>query len=1024
MMNAVQSVSPYDEKKVASVKPRREPLFCAIKNGVMGVVGLMSGMLFAGQAYQVETHRYGTYDRNDPSTATIVPKTSTLAFPGITVQCIQDGKFDVYGIFAGSGADRRGAEVPGQFLQFCDKNGDGASDYAVVGMTLCDKTADATDYKYVKCVVVELADGEGGVWAKALTARYVDYDKYAPQKQFATLSANGAVTYVGTGNDSLLAGGYAEKYYAVGALTLTKLVPTDAPMLAFEGITLEDLRGYGFTGRAGGFAISPSAKGTLANGYNTRVIETDGVATKIITELQVVEDQYVKCAVVELTDGEGGVYMKNLAGRYTTVSAGGLGFRFVNDDLTYAGSSAAAAGSFVVSGYGMYELTAVPPPESVYLVLDRSKTWSELVAGVALGNRETQLTVEVTTENAVLTLDRNLDRSKIAFVAGVGLPSDAVAAVVPEDGVSCNFDALDVAANLKVGLTLAEGISVRSEVMLNEGSKLQLAGVGTLEATLHGMGGVEVVGGTVTLSAADSDYVGGTLVKAGATLKSGTGCTVPMGVIIGPFGAATDANRILVEDGGHVDFAGEAGLNYFFDFGTDDALLNSGTKFTQVSSQLQGIRLTDDVTLGAENRYSLVTRDYLRAGAIDLNGHSLVKTGSDAFYIWSAGVTIAGSDESVFRVAEGSLNVGAGIVDGSATVELGEGTELTLSSGGVSCKLRADGAATVRKITADEAKVSFDTANTGLVCQVEAGTLRTVGNILRSAGAVYAFNEAGETQRNISINVANGATFDFNGYGDLNAAVTIAGRGDVANNAQFPGALMNSRSEMGTMKSQMTQLTLADDATIGGTTTFGLLAPNYGLTRLELGGHTLTVAKADDILLVNTDVRGTGTIAVEGGCLNYNREIPVALSAEYGVTIGAKGMLLVGDGLELTLARLENNGVIGASTGSIKVTDTVTAGFGAVPRLTLADGATIRITDVNRPLTVTESYSAAGTITIDCEGMVTEKTANKPLLVLPAGAATGTAVYRAINVPAKFSVRIRHGIPTMSPLKGLVVYVK
>ena len=76
---------------------------------LMAVLGMGAGMCWAseGTTYRMATYTLGVYDRNTPQNSTVVPTTATLAFAGMTLQELLEGKYSVYGNACGSGATKK-----------------------------------------------------------------------------------------------------------------------------------------------------------------------------------------------------------------------------------------------------------------------------------------------------------------------------------------------------------------------------------------------------------------------------------------------------------------------------------------------------------------------------------------------------------------------------------------------------------------------------------------------------------------------------------------------------------------------------------------------------------------------------------------------------------------------------------------------------------------------------------------------------------------------------------------------------
>jgi len=207
---------------------------------------------------------------------------------------------------------------------------------------------------YTKGVIVQLTkDSNNRVVAKALGARYISGNNAT--YQFVTMDADGTVKM--NGNTMGVANSITASGYGVAGLSATKTVPTAAPGLMFPNCTVEEIRNHHFSGMATGAWMAGNA-GNLMQGYNQKVFETGGVATKIRVEMQIDDRGTIKCAIIELTDGEGGVYAKNVAARYVS---GSLGYAFVNASGGYVGNNASPADGFA-DGYGVMALAATEQP--------------------------------------------------------------------------------------------------------------------------------------------------------------------------------------------------------------------------------------------------------------------------------------------------------------------------------------------------------------------------------------------------------------------------------------------------------------------------------------------------------------------------------------------------------------------------------------------------------------------------------------------------------------------------------------
>jgi hypothetical protein len=155
-------------------------------------------------------------------------------------------------------------------------------------------------------------------------------------------------------------------------------------------------------------------------------------------------------------------------------------------------------------------------------------------------------------------------------------------------------------------------------------------------------------------------------------------------------------------------------------------------------------------------------------------------------------------------------------------------------------------------------------------------------------------------------------------------------------------------------------LSLEGDATVTHYRTFGLRGPGHGETILNLGTYTLTLDSNGgnrDFLLDNTTISGTGTLFVKNGTLY------VTMSASVGevctVSIGSGAGLNLGQ--SLTVGNFVNNGSI-SGNATLTVLGELAPG-NPVPKLTLADGATIKATGTAQ--VVSTAFSASSTIMVD-----------------------------------------------------------
>jgi hypothetical protein len=266
------------------------------------------------------------------------------------------------------------------------------------------------------------------------------------------------------------------------------------------------------------------------------------------------------------------------------------------------------------------------------------------------------------------------------------------------------------------------------------------------------------------------------------------------------------------------------------------------------------------------------------------------------------------------------------------------------------------------------------------------------------------------------VDVKSGATFDFNGIPDISTCVRLAANATVA----------NTGGDISYNNMQMVQLMLTGDASAKAVGTFGLLSPGYGESRLELNGHTLTLVGTNKFWMCNTKVLGSGTLVVAtNGILQVTR---ASGGADWTLTVDVGGELI--DNAALSVRNFVNNGTMtGNNNGILTVTGTLTTG-NAIPKLTLANGATVKMSGTNAVQSVTTAFSASGTITIDASAIskADGNAAKKmPILSMPSLPANVTwNLYDPLAGNRSLSAKTEggRGVLYLKASTGLVVIVR
>lgn len=266
----------------------------------------------------------GAYDPDNPQDFTpVVSNKTTLVFKGMTLRELKsflDGGYEVVAQTIGSYMATGRSLVPLYNAEAYPSSGEPVK---IIGDFA------AKDGNYAKAVVVELTNGDDGVHARWLAARFQNDTNPSSFKPFAIDQSSGEVTYSGSTPNY---GGYSDRWgvngdgsgYGAASLRCIKFVPTDSPALLYEGVTLSDVENcdfYAYLG--GGYRCTGAA---ARDGSNVNVVFTSCGGDKSVT--------------VVLSAGADGVNAQA-----TAAMDGGVATNVV--------------GSIGQSGIGIYGITAV-----------------------------------------------------------------------------------------------------------------------------------------------------------------------------------------------------------------------------------------------------------------------------------------------------------------------------------------------------------------------------------------------------------------------------------------------------------------------------------------------------------------------------------------------------------------------------------------------------------------------------------------------------------------------------------------
>lgn len=1004
---------------------------------------LYASVLFAdAPTYRMPTYTLGTLERRADNSmyatdkSTPVPSTATLAFRGLKLADLADGAWCLYGFACGGFVNPSFRGYPAGTMFFQEHRNGSVIDKAFGTCMFYENSAGG---QFTKGLSVEYTEGPDGVYARLFSARYVNADKMkSPNFRFVTMNDDGTYKYYEIENT--VATKWDGAGYGLVGLTASQCLPPSKWIPVWSNgsgektLTLDDIRDYTFHGFMTGGAFD--LKGYRAEGYNKRLTtDAAGHVTRMTVEFQMIDGGWLKSVVVALENGEGGIVGQALGARYAEATAG-LGFAFVNNDGTLAGSPSTVATSYTTSGYGVYELTATPPPPSVDLVLDRSKTWSELVAGVNTGTRDTVINVKVTADNPTLTFDAPVDRARVTFSSTREDPELTFA------GTSFTIDRLEVGAGIALH-TEPDLVPMVTDLAAGATLVYDPKEPVTLTGTVSGAGGVVLLSGDVTMSSSDSSYTGGTRVKAGATVRPGCSGTQQDANRFGPFGLVNSGNPVWLEKGATYDVNGMNGASCWIRGQGLNPIVNTGDPLNEIYQQAWGLILDGDMdlTVNEDKEFGFVTASYNYPGGITLGESTLFKRGPGKLSFAGNPLPITGS--GTIEVCEGALQVmGVGDFTGkSAHLKIDEdgiftnrttASFATIENNGtivmvprvatnkLDCATYSGtGKVIVAAAQKNTAQVPFvaGLSSAGRRYEVRSGRLIPCGS--PAFNKDYALNTVEEPTRNQRVDVLSGATFDLSGCQRITASVTIAGEG-----CDKKGALQNAGAAVTHEMAQLVQITLADDATIGGTAEFGLLAPGFGPTRLELGAHTLTLDTDKRFFLYGSTISGNGAINIRRGTFAFGNKATIDSGSDLSVCVSAAGVL-DNAAMDLTLKDFENAGVVTSGAKKITVTGVVTGGGTdhPVPNLVLASGATVKVSDATKPLAAT-SFTASGTITLDLSGIEMGDYHSVPLIVAPKNSVVVNDVrYVGKNLPRNTCIAVRGGLPSLVKC-GLTVTIR
>ena len=290
------------------------------------------------------------------SSSTEITTTPQLAFPGVTLDDINQCTFisELYG----GGVDTR-ATAWGVYPKRHKTNG------SIDKLSLQFGVKDGT---YTKVSILVLTNGDGGVYVQKYAMCYksgtcLRYD-------FTTMDGSGNIAFKTNGDkpdgsDTTNGGGYQ-----VWGIRIHGTNPVPEARLAFPGATLDGLKDCIFVA---GYRLGNGLDNPCENNAATFITpwpSSDNIQKIVMQFTHPSESQ--KTAIIELTEGAGGVYARQTHAAYNGTSGGQ---KFVIDDSGNISLPSGTSG-WVASGNGSYSVwdfyaapaaVLVPSSESILL---------------------------------------------------------------------------------------------------------------------------------------------------------------------------------------------------------------------------------------------------------------------------------------------------------------------------------------------------------------------------------------------------------------------------------------------------------------------------------------------------------------------------------------------------------------------------------------------------------------------------------------------------------------------------------
>lgn len=403
--------------------------------------------------YTMPVYNLGLFDRENRSLSRVLPTAATLAFKGLTLDQITSDGYALYASFCGAWSSDS-VRIPVGCYKYATYTPSGGS-----SITKAKGNFVLQDGTTAKCVVVELTQGEDGVYARAAAARYISNGNY--NSDFSSLDSSGNLAVKGTA--ASVATTWSNGNYGLVGLRASRFMRVDKAILVWSNapgmpvLTIDDVKDYNFGAYFAANAISAGYKGIKGLGWNRRFsYGADGKPDAMVVEFQTDEASigaWVKCVVVKFTNGPDGVYGQALRACY-----GSTGTFHVGSALTTGMAAALApnvnsssvATAYDKDGYGVYELFAESP--SAMHEIDGPKVWGRLAMRTSLRDDRRTATAVVTGGDASILFNDSVSlpafelldfsdagTAKVMFSPAYSAPSFAIGRLFVGDGLALEY---------------------------------------------------------------------------------------------------------------------------------------------------------------------------------------------------------------------------------------------------------------------------------------------------------------------------------------------------------------------------------------------------------------------------------------------------------------------------------------------------------------------------------------------------------------------------------------------------------